>query len=101
MEGNPQNQEDWHKIADLDLRRATNALAKNDPASLDRRETVAETLHRLHPLLLVEEEKFQTPARSTRPAAAAPISDDHCPMSPRQSDLRPPTSDLRPPTSDL
>ncbi|TAE90911.1 MAG: HEPN domain-containing protein [Verrucomicrobia bacterium] len=30
MKGNPQNPSDWYKIADLDLRRATKALAEND-----------------------------------------------------------------------
>ena len=34
-----------------------------------RRETPAETLHRLHPLLLVEDGDFETPARTSRPAA--------------------------------
>ncbi len=40
----------------------------------DRKETIAETLHRLRPLLLAEEEEFEPTARSSRPAA--PISEE-------------------------
>jgi len=47
-----------------------------EAADPDHKETVAETLLRLHPLLLVEEEEFQAPGRTSRAAAANPISVD-------------------------
>ena len=42
---------------------------------INRRETVVETLHRLHPLLLVEDEEFEAPVRSNRPSALDPIAE--------------------------
>jgi len=42
-----------------------------------RRETVSETLRRLHPLLLAEEGEFQAPARiECRSSATMPFADD-------------------------
>ena len=42
--------------------------------AINRRETVVETLHRLHPLLLVEDEEFEAPVRSNRPSALDPLA---------------------------
>ncbi len=44
--------------------------------SLPERETVADTLRRLHPLLLVEDEELEVPPRSSRPSAAEPFPDE-------------------------
>ena len=62
----------------LTLRGETLAIIQ-PPGSRDpqRRETVAETLQRLHPLLLAEDADLELPARSAlRPSATTPFPDD-------------------------
>ena len=39
-------------------------------------ETVAETLDRLHPLLLVEPDECEGPVRTSRPSATEPLAGD-------------------------
>lgn len=44
-------------------------------AAIHRKETVAQTLHRLQPLLLAEDEEFEAPVRSSRHFALEPFSE--------------------------